>query len=388
MSIEKTAVVDTTALTRIVAETQFITDAFLPYQRGVLESLIRYLQGEQTVEELTAWTKEDQEPSNLELLNDESSSSDEEDDGVDGYNRILADETGLSGSGLINSSISNANVPVRKACGALWTGSGSLVCFFPSRENTSQSVLGSLGLQGMELNVKGHGRLFAGFGRLHMHSPVGKSKASTLGTVQGDDSNDGSDSEASYTSSSSSSSSASSKDPGFGSHRPAPPYAWRGKAFANSRIESIVDESQNSSASFGLDRLGTKTSKTIISIHNLEDLLPSKRELAQQYLIGGSNSCEHNIKVANVKGNRDLFHVWFVLNKVLQKEVPLKVVKLKQNEPTILTVAPRKLHNPQKQGGLADSPSTVDTRGSSPLLQMMIKWGQHPLGGTGLIKNL
>lgn len=275
-----------------------------------------------------------------------------------------------------------------KACGALWANNGSLVCFFPPREKPLQSVLGSLGLQGMELDVKGHGRLFAGFGRLHMHSPAGKSKASTLATIQGDGSDNGSDSDDSYTSSSSSSSSASSKDPGFGSHRPAPPYAWRGKAFANSRIESIVDESQNSSASFGLDRLGMKTSKTIISIHNLEDLLPAKRELAQQYLIAGSRSCEHNVKAASMKGDPDLIDAWFVLDKILQKEVPLKVVKLKQNEPTILTVAPRMLQNPQKKSGFTDSPSKIEAGGSSPLLQMMIKWGQHPLGGTGLIKHL
>lgn len=388
LSIEKTATVDTTASTKIITETQAITQAFLPYQRGVLESLIRYLQGEQTVEELTAWTREDQESGNLELLNEESSSSDEEDNGAEGYNHVLADETGLSGSGLIISSISNANVPVRKACGALWANGGNLVCFFPPREKPSQSVLGSLGLQGMGLNVKGYGRLFAGFGRLHLHSPVRNSKASTLATIQGDGSDNVSDSDDSYTSSSSSSSSASSKDLGFDSHRPAPPYAWRGKAFANSRIESIVDESQKSSASFGLERLGPKTSKTSISIHNLEDLLPAKRELAQQYLIAGSNNCEHNMKVASMKGDCDLIDAWFVLDRVLQKEVPLKVVKLKQNVPTILTVVPRTLRNPQKKGGLENSPSTIETRGSSPLLKTTIKWGQHPLGGTGLIKNL
>ena len=263
-----------------------------------------------------------------------------------------------------------------------------MVCFFPSREETSQSVLGSLGLRDMELNVKGHGRLFAGFGRLHMHSPVGKSKASTLGTTQGGYSDSDSESEDSYTSSSSSSSSAPSKDPDYRSNRPAPPYAWRGRAFAKSRIESIVDESQNSSASFSLDRLARKTSKTVISIHNLEDLLPAKRELALQYRLTCLDSCEHNMKVATLKGNHDLANAWLVLDMVLRKEVPLKIVKLKQNEPAILTVAPRTMHNSRKKSGLPDPPLIAETGGSSPLLQMMIKWGQHPLGGTGLIKNL
>ena len=389
LNIERNTSVDSTVITKLVTEVKAIAHAYMSCQRGSLEALIRYLQGEQTAEELTAWTKEDQVSSVLELVEDgPPSSSDEEDDdfGVDGYDRIQTGETGLGGSGLLGNSIDNANVPLPKACGAVWADSGCLICFFPSKEDITQSIISSLRLKGTDTIAKGQAKLFSGFGRLHNSSPVEKWRTPILETIDGNDS--GSDSWSDESCSSSSSSSASSRDPDSPRHRLAPPYAWRSKAFNNLHVESMMDDSQKSSGSVSLGRISKEASKNTISIHNLESLLLVKRKLAQQYLISGPAACVHNVKVAEAEKNYELADAWYLIDMILHEEVPVEETFLKKKDPPVLIVAPHTLPTSERSGRvvgwLADPKDGKSTRST----HASIKWGQHPLGSTGLVADL
>ena len=244
------ALIDHTTLARIDSEVYLIAQAYVSHRRCSLEAIIRYLQGEFSASEITLWTKQEQEHSILDHIdNGEASSSDEEDE-ENPYSRHQTDEAGLSGSGLISAGMANANVPLPKACGAVWADNGHLVCFFPRKEDMTQSFLGSLGLEAVS---KEHDDLFARFGRLQNSSPARKSKVRALETIKGGDFDSdpiNSDSDTSYYSSSDSSdSSDASISPRPTRTVPLGLYAWRKKAFVAPRIESIIGESRNSNSS-------------------------------------------------------------------------------------------------------------------------------------------
>ena len=388
LSIEKSTSLDTAFHTRLVADAQIITHACLSSQRGSLEALVRYLQGEQAVDELIAWTRDDQLSSVLDFVEDEppGSSDEDDDDSVEGYNRTQTHGTGLDGSGLLGNSITNANVPLPKACGAVWAENGSLICFFPPKEDTTQSIMSSLRLKGTSITAKAQSKLFSGFGRLHSNSPIGKWRIPVLASTDDDDS--GSNSWSDESCPSSSSSSDSSTDTDSQHYRLAPPYAWRTKVFNNPQLEYIMDDSQNSSGSISLGRTGTEAPKNIVSIHNLESLLPAKRTLAQQYLISGPTACLHNMKVAEAENDFELAHAWYLMDIILHRGVSVEEQRLKDKDLPILVMIPSNLQASRRDEQAARLVINSREKPTPQPAQTTIKWGQHPLGGTGLIKDL
>ena len=388
LEIGRTTLIDNATLARIDIEVKSIAHAYVLHQRGSLEAILRYLQGEYAANEIILWTKETQEHSIIEKLDrGEASSSDEEDD-ENSYHRPQTDEAGLSGSGLISAGMTNANVPLPKACGALWADNGCLVCFFPRKEDITQSVLGSLGFTNSEAVSKGHNNLFAGFGKPHNNSPARKSKARALESIKGGESDSeatNSDSEDSYFSSSNSS---DSSDESVSPHPRSTPLelcGWQSKTSLGPRIESMLDETRESSSSVNQSKLGTDVSKTVVSIHSLPSLLLVKQELAQEYHVSGPNACEYNRKVAEDQGLQDIADAWLILSMILRDEVPVLEITQKVSESTNLLVVPRTLQ------ALKDRDKVTAPFGKrSPVVTsfMTIKWGQHPLGGAGLIGHL
>ena len=395
LEIGRIASIDTATFAKINTEVQVIAQAYLLHQRSSLEAIIHYLQGEVTANEITRWTKEVQEHDILEQIDDgQASSSDEEEDDDDeiSYNRPQTDEAGLSGSGLISAGMANANVPLPKACGALWADNGRLVCFFPRKEDVTQSVLGSLGLRSPEAVSKGHDDLFAGFGHLHNNSPARKLKARTLeSSKRGESDSDGTDSDSENSFFSSSDSSDSSNESVSPHPRSASLglYAWRNKTSVAPRIESIMAESRNSNSSVHQSKLGTDTSKNVVSIHNRQSLLPVKQELAQAYQISGSDPCDNNRRVAEEQGLQDIANAWLILSMILRNEVPVLEMMQKGVGSRTLVVAPNKLQaltENDRNEHIAANRTTFRKMPHYPLAT--IKWGQHPLGGAGLIENL
>lgn len=382
LTVEKTTLIDSIALAKLESEFRVIANVYISHQRGSLEALVRYLQGEQTVNEILAWTKaQTRGMLGLTASGDESSSDEEDDDEGEEYNGVRAEDAGLSGSGLLSVSNHNANVPLPKACGAVWAENGRLVCFFPPKEDNTQSLLGSLGLQGSEI-AKGRGKHFAGFGRLQLNPPDVRFRPSGLDSIDSGDSEDESDSDASYTSSSSSS--ASSKEIGA-----TLTYAWRAKPLNAPRMESAIDDSQLSSGSLHKSRSTVLTKKNIVSIHTYEEFLPAKRQLAEGYVAHGPNACKHNAKVAETVNNRVLANAWALLDMILHDEVPVHELKSATNGMSVNVVTPRSI----KPMPATSRPLQESTKTGRGLMQPInscsaVKWGQHPLGGNGVLKNL
>ncbi|MCJ1288069.1 hypothetical protein MMC26_007422 [Xylographa opegraphella] len=380
-TVEQTATISTSVMSKLSEDVRTISTAYLAYQRGSLEAVTRYLQGEQTVDELMAWTKGGQEDTiSLFPRDDVSSSSDEEDGLGTGLNGPAA-ELGQS-TEILSSSNANANVPLPKACGAVWSENGCLVCFFPPREEKSQSLLGSLGLPGAVMVAKSRRSIFDGFGNFHIRKPNARSKLSSMKTFDSDVDSE-SDSDTSY--SSSSRSSTLSRDvSSFRQEMPLHPIL-RGDAL---HLSGAVDDSQRSVGSLSLSRSAVTNSKTILSIHNLECLLPSNRILAESYLLSLPNAYQHNATIAREHGLSHVAEVWSLIDMIVRNEVPLnRYIDTEKSLAFLLPVSSALFTKPRPTSvgdlSLYEKPQSDLSGGRGS-----IKWGQHPMGSSFLIKAL
>ncbi|KAK5069046.1 hypothetical protein LTR16_009682, partial [Cryomyces antarcticus] len=102
-------------------------------------------------------------------LRGEESSSDEEDGMGPDFNGLQFQDMDTNGTDILGTANANANVPLPKACGALWAEDGRLVCFFPPKEE-NKSLLKTIALQSNGRSTRNH-KMFEGFGRLHADSP-------------------------------------------------------------------------------------------------------------------------------------------------------------------------------------------------------------------------
>ena len=391
LKIEKTAAVDTATMEKITNGVQEISSTYLNYQRESLEAVTRYLQGEYTVDELLAWTKDEPNASMLESRTEDDTSSSDDEDELGTFAGLQPDDSALAGSGVLSLSNSNANVPLPKACGALWADNGRLVCFFPPKEDKSQSLFGSLGLDSLSPGSKGRKRIFEGFGKLHQTSFT-KPRLTTIGTVDSDDSESDSGSDDSYFSSSSSS--ASSKVPSQPSQFLSPSYAIQSDSQGHSRVVNPLDDTLRSNGSKSQPTSGTTNSKNVISIYNFEHLLPAKRELAQQYLYSGFDACDHNANIAKKAGSDELADVWTLLGLIVSDCVPVDAVSLEDRGLPIVLLARRTLSSLRETNSWKKTNSAIDLsfderkKKSTQHGQSSIVWGQHPLGGSHFVKEL
>ena len=387
VTIEETASINRETILAIIKGVQLIGDAYLSHQRGSLEAILRYLHGDHTLKDSIAWLRAKEVDSSLNLADDGvESSSDEEDDDSDDFGNTRVRRTGMNDSALLESSDTNVNIPLPKACGALWADNGRLVCFFPPKEEKATSLLDTLNLQGQE--VTGYRNVFEGFGQPHTRSPLTKPKTSTVQTIGETDSDPGSDSCPEDLYSSSSSSSASSVDFSLSQRPHYPSFTWRGSTL-NSRVsKSAIEESQKSSSGIS----GTKTMPTIpknvITIHNYEDLLPAKHALAEHYTLSGPDTCAHNAKVAKSQGQDDLADIWSFIAMIFSDEVPLETTLHMASNPSIDIFARRALNHRRSKHHIESASLDSKTRKPHLVEKGFIEWGQHPLGGQGFVREL
>ena len=382
-SVEKTASIDQDMAFKLKENVAIISRAYLAYQRGSLEAVARYLQGEGNVEEIIGWTIEEQADSNMIFPDIEDDSSSGEEDELSGFADNPPEDMGLTASGVLSSSNANANVPLPKACGAVWANNGRLICFFPPKEEKAHSLLGSLGLSGVSMLSTRKRRLFEGFGKLGPVSTVGRTKSSRIESVDTEDVNSETGSDNSSTSSSYSS--ASSRDLSSPRHQSKQSYAFQAGTL---HLSHAANGSYRSNGSLSISRSGVPVVKNIISIYNFEEILPAKTSLAADYAITGPNACRTNSAVAFKNGFTDLADIWSLLDLILRDEVPLETFSENDTESTFLVVAHRTLNSlTRKDSGIDvsfDSTSQVGT----PRSYGSSKWGRHPLGRTHLVKAL
>ena len=379
LHIEKTTALESNRITDLKHNVQVIGEAYLTHHISSFEAIIRYLQGERSLESLTTWAQEQSDIEPIELSTDVvDSSSDEEDTGIAGYRPHIGDLIS-TGSELMGAS--NANVPLPKACGALWADNGSLVCFFPPKPTAAKSLASSLGLHDTTLAARGHTKYSTGFGKWQFRTTLGLKYGPAIATVQSNSSGD----ETSSDDSSSSSSSLSSQEPGSPACRLMRPYTWRSKYLNQPRIVgSAMDDSVNSGGHVNSGDSGHQMPKTIVSIQRHDDLLPVSRCLAGGYLTSGSEACRHNENLAKVHGLGDAANAWHILESILCDEVPVRPVSSHRSAPFLVPAQRRLLH---KDSGI-DLSNDYELNELLAKPQLPVKWGQHPLGAFGLVDDL
>ncbi|KAJ5595522.1 uncharacterized protein N7459_001730 [Penicillium hispanicum] len=367
-AFQKTAAVTNELASRMTAELRTIAETYMSRKRGCLEGAVRYLLGESTLEESVAWILGEtgdnvKSPVNGEL---ESESSDEDEVGM-----TQSQEMGMS-SELLRPVNANVMVPVAKVCGALWANDGRLVCFFPPKRDKSTALFDNLGFKEMS-RLSRTDKVFEGFGRLQTSSPGPRMTGTVASTDDG--ASDYSDDSYSETSSSSGSSDIMSGLP----VRFQPPQTWRSAGSIGIYRPRSTDNSQRSIGGAAAAKQ-VELPQNFISIHDLSDMLPVKRELASKYRICGKGTdvCAHNAAVALDAGCYELAQIWGLIKLILhvrrkpaslESRLGLKRA-LKRDE---------ELHSSQilhKHGLYKD------------LVGSVIRWGDHPMGSHWLVPAL
>ncbi|KAK7561711.1 WD repeat protein [Phyllosticta citricarpa] len=343
---------------RLESEIKALAEVYKNRKRGSLDAIISYLLGERGLEESISWLSEAGEGASSV---DEESSSDEEDEVGGDFSGTPAME--MSGTDILGPVNANANVPLPKQCGAIWAPDGRLITFFPPKPEP-KPMFSNLATLSSDSRTYKSKRIFEMLGRLKTASPEPDRKDSS--TMSHDDA----ESQGSWETSSSS----SSGSPVMGGISGiAPPVAWRGGPLKFQR------SSQHSSAGYE-SRPSAPKPKSIITIHDFADLLPAKRELAEDYEIFGEGPsvCNHNAKVAREHGYADLADIWNLVGLILANEVPLEIMQQSYRREPILIVARRfAVHIKKRDSGLDlsyDEPDAV----TRPKLKGRVKWGNHP----------
>lgn len=384
LALEQTASLSDETTAQIYMDARSIASSFMSQQRSSLEAILRYLLGERNVEESLLWLKKRQESVDLESTQDlDLSSSDEEDEGL---GRYVGEQNESMEASDPMIAVSNAryNVPLPKACGALWAEDGRLVCFFPTKQEKESSLL-ELSIKTSDRSSGSRKTIFEDFGRLHNDSARQKRGASTLETIESGDS----DQEySSAFSSSSSSSSSSSDNMGLPRHHFMPSMVWRG-GMVEAHQGPPVDGSQKLSGETGLAKSTMTTFGNYVAIYDLTQVLPAKKHLAKAYTIhDGSSGCTHNSRIARESGDLNLADVWSFIELIIQEEVPLETKVIPGSDAPVVVTARRAASRLKPRDSAIDLSFDAAQEDKQPRLRGSVKWGKHPLGRRWFVDSL
>ncbi|KPI41424.1 putative RWD, RING finger and WD repeat-containing protein [Cyphellophora attinorum] len=365
ITLQKTSALADEMHDNLSAELREIAAVHMAQQRGCLEATLRYLLREQSLEQVIAYARGDSlnESKVLGPAVGDEDSSDSEDDQIAGLGAAVA-------------SAADIRVPLAKGCGAVWSETGKLVCFFPPKPKEPASVLTGLSSHGLaRADTR---RLFEGFGKLHVDSPMRRS-ADRAKTADEDFS--GSESSASLSSSSESSSSSSASEADL--PMSYAPYHKRLNKFPQ-RTRSI-DFSNRSTTLAGARPMTTDEPKqTIVSIMTLDDLNQASRSLAEKYMVMGHAPvlCKHNATIAKNAGRTDLSVVWDLASMILEDEVPVEALELAvAGNSSIVLVACQAVSKPHRK----DSDLALRSKRNKKYDRKPVRWGGSPLASTYLI---
>ncbi|KAI3330676.1 WD repeat-containing protein [Ustulina deusta] len=301
-------------------------------------------------------------------IDDESSSEEENNDIPAGGSATLSQE--LTASTELDATLAPVTrptvPPIPRTCGGRFSNDGRLVCFFPTKDEKARVLFTPT--EGFRERRKDE-PTFASFGRLQQDSTPPRHRNLNDETSTAEDQ---SDSETSDDSSSSSDSEATYLNK---------INAWY---LPGRRFRKALSGTHSMHSSGGGTGIGTGTGtaasrrrmakpKSIVSIHNFARDLPSKRELAREYLIfgDGADVCEHNALVAQKYGRYDLVDVWRYAALLLRKDIPLELLAQGKQQDTILVIAKDAV------GRFGDN--RLSDGSDSNILTGRVKWGHHPL---------
>ncbi|CAJ2504254.1 Uu.00g116480.m01.CDS01 [Anthostomella pinea] len=375
--VEKTALMADDTYKKLDQEVNQLASQFSKKRQNCLEVAFSYLLGEIDLSSSDAFFKNVKDlDDDLGGLEDESSSDEEDNEIPPGGSATMSQE--LTASVELDATLAPINrptiPPLPRLCGGRFSNDGKLVCFFPTKEEKAKALLFTP-TESYKERPKGE-PTFAGFGRLQQDStpPRRRNMNDELSATD-----DHSESEASEDSSSSSDSETTYM------HKINMWYL-PGRRFRKTFSGTHSMHSSGGGTGIGTGT-GTGTSrrrparpKNVVSIYNLCDELPSKREFAHEYIIFGDGAavCEHNADVAHKYGRHDLVDIWKYAALLLRKEIPLELFG--NDEKRILVIAKDAVARFGDNGHAA-------SRSADAPLTGRVKWGQHPLA-KGLISDL
>jgi WD repeat-containing protein 59 len=379
-TIGKTSLMSEEIYEKLKREVQQIAAGFVARRRGCLEATLCYFLGEVDLETSTTFFKDDTDD-DLGALADESSSDDDDGDIPAGASAMMSQELDSSAD-MLPPMNRNANVPLPRYCGARFSATGKLVCFFPPKEDKVKSLLETLVAKNNARSRREPS--FETFGRLNNNSsPVPRIKAMSLASESKYDSDESDDSELSSSSDSDSSHYRVARFPMSDYFRRSTRRPWgRGSPTILSQRSSTGGTGTGTGTGTGVGKSRSSKPKNIIALHNVSDLLPSKLVLAENYAIfgDGPDVCEHNATVAETHGFSDLANVWRYAAMLLHNEVPLEVLdKLHHGEPVLVIARDAMKRHRGDSGSDSGVDISFDAQGRWNSLSGRVKWGHSPL---------
>ncbi|KAK4042160.1 hypothetical protein C8A01DRAFT_33792 [Parachaetomium inaequale] len=368
--VEKSSFMPEETHRKVEHELHELANRFLQRKQNCLDTAFQYLLGEVDLESSTAFFTNVRDLEDDDALADESSSEEDENDMPTGGSASMSQElsasTELDPSATLVSAQRQAVTPLPLFCGARFSNDGRLVCFFPTKEEKAKAFA-LPHPDSYKERPKGE-PTFAGFGRLSHDSPPPKQRFHDEMSATDEQSGESDDTE-----------STTSTDSEPTTVHKINLWYQPGRRFRKtwSANESIRSSGGGTGAGTGT---GTGTSrkrpgkpKNIISIHNLQNDLPSKKQLAQEYAIfgDGGDVCSHNAAVAEKYGYQDLVHVWKYAALLLRRDIPLEIHDLQYSGQHVLVIAKDAVARTNGQDGDGDA------TGSN--LAGRVRWGHHPL---------
>lgn len=382
-TLGKTSLMSDEVYDKLKRDVQQIAAGFVSRKQGCLEAALCYLLGEVDLESSTIFFKDvDDIDDDLDGLADESSSEDEDADIPPGASAMMSQELDSSATEDTLGAVSrNINVPLPRLCGARFSATGKLACFFPPKEDKVKSLLETLVVKN---NARSKGEpVFETFGRLHNNSsPVPRTKTMSLASEIKSDSDEEEDSDIST---SSDSDSEQFRVPRF----PMSDYFRRSNRRPYHRVSPTIQSQKSSAAGTGtntgtgtgLGRSRTLKPRNIISLHDISDIIPAKIQLADEYAIfgDGPDVCECNADVAEKHGFSDLADIWRYASMLLHNEVPLEVLNQTHRREPILVIAKDAVSHRRADSGSDSGVDVSDNFGRRNSLSGRVKWGTSPL---------
>ncbi|KAF2655486.1 hypothetical protein K491DRAFT_692819 [Lophiostoma macrostomum CBS 122681] len=350
-----TAKADTATLVKLQVDLNRIANYRASLGREALDGVISYALGDRRLEDsmnLPGEPEPAQENLPPEELAEEESSSDDDDEN---------DGLGIA-QDIMNSSLSNANIPLPVQCAVRFSVAGFLILARPPLAELQATAHTGPALRLPRHPAQGlpKDEIFESFGRLNMPRDDGSdSPASSTGSWE-------------WSSSPSSSGSDDTGDPSSSRYQPA--MAWQNPSL---RFQARTSHPSSVAAE------RTNKAKSVVSIlaSPAEQFVPSKKCLAEEYRIFGDGPqvCSHNADVARRFGFEDLADVWELCKLILNNEVPLEILPQQNRRDQVLVLARRALVRiKRKDSGLDlqfDEAETV----TNPKLKGRIKWGHHTI---------
>ncbi|KAK5175095.1 uncharacterized protein LTR77_000232 [Saxophila tyrrhenica] len=259
------------------------------------------------------------------------------------------------------------NVPLPKACGALFAPNGQLLTFFPSRPRSA--VMEREALPAARTPMRRHQRRSGKIARLFP----------TFGNLMDDSGASDSDESDSVVSDDFDLDEAEDLFPNF--------------QMPQSSFQSQHSWQARTSPSRNDFRLEPQVQTNInIAVHDLDDaVLPLRiqRLLAHEYRIlrddagSGAGVCEHNAEVAGSNGLTNNALIWRLIGLLLEDKVPVEALQRAGDDKSVLVVAQTAVSCARIESDLELStfPKQIDNFGR-------LRWADDPLGEAWLVRRI